>query len=71
MAETDIVKGLWKFSAPISVVLTLTTWLLFRYSRVTWGAPLTQAETTVVFGAWFAIVSLGHWVWRRCRKKGA
>ena len=61
-------KDLWRITAPASVVLTLATWLVFKYASATSPDPLGVAETTVVFAFWFAVTAGVRWLWRRFRK---
>jgi hypothetical protein len=64
-------EALWKIAAPISVGLTLATWLLFKYARATSLDPLGPAELTFVFAFWFAVTLLARWLWRLFAKKPA
>jgi hypothetical protein len=62
-------ETLWKFAAIPSVVLTLATWLFFRYTNATENAPLTAAETTFVFAIWFAVTLTFRLIWKKFAKK--
>jgi hypothetical protein len=62
-------EALWKIAAPISVVLTLSTGLLFKYARATSPDPLGTAELTFVFAFWFCATLTVRWIWRRFAKK--
>jgi len=63
-------KGFWTFAAPISIVLTTTTWIFFRYSSSTAGYSLSAPETTTVFAFWLAAAVGFRWLWRKCVGKG-
>jgi hypothetical protein len=62
-------EALWKIAAPASVVLTLATWLLFKYARATSPDPLGPADLTVVFAFWFCVTLVARWIWRHFLKK--
>jgi hypothetical protein len=64
-------EALWKIAAPASIVLTLATWLFFKYSWVTDSAPLNGAELTFVFAVWFVVTLAVRWMWRLFVKKPA
>jgi hypothetical protein len=66
---STVMSDLWKVAAPVSAVLTLATWLLFRYSDITSSIPLSKKETTFVFAFWFAIVAIVRLVSRRRRRR--
>jgi len=62
-------SDLWKVAAPLSAVLTLATWLLFRYSVVSGQVPLSKAETTFIFAAWFGIVAAVRLILQKLRQR--
>jgi len=64
------VSDLWKFAAPIALVLTVATWLFFAYSSTTTD-HLNAAQTTVVFAFWFVVTLSMRWVWRYVFKKSS
>ena len=61
-------KNIWRIFAPISVILTLATWLFFAYSRATDASPLSASETTFVFAFWFAVTAGASSGWKCYRK---
>jgi len=59
----------WKICAPISFLLTLATWLVFRNAMATTDASLDNSEIAFVFGFWFVTVFAFRWLVRRIRKQ--
>jgi hypothetical protein len=64
-------EALWKIAAPISVALTLATWLLFKYAGATSSNPLGASELTFVFAFWFAVTLVVRWLWRLFARRSA
>jgi hypothetical protein len=64
-------ETLWKIAAPVSIALTLATWLLFTYARATTSNPLGASELTFVFAFWFALTLVVRWLWRIFARRSA
>lgn len=59
-AKDNLKQGFW-----ISAVLTLVTWLFFRYSSVAGAYPIGASGTTVIFAFWLILVGAILFAWRR------
>lgn len=64
-------KQFWAFAVIPGVILTLATWLFFKYAAATSAAPLNVGETSVVFGGWLLLLWIVRSIWRRFSKKPA
>jgi len=67
--QQPTMEALWKIAAPVSVGLTLATWLFFKYATATSADSLGPSELTFVFAFWFALTLVVRWLWNVFAKK--